>query len=397
MAAGCARDDEQDKDAILEGDNDAGGSGSEADDDSSDDDDDDDDSFTESWTFVVYMAADNDLQPYALLDLEEMQTIGSTPNVNILAIYDGLDSNDSRYYYIDKNGPMEKSNPGELNMGDPQVLSAAVKWAFDTYPADRYALVLWSHGSGWHKQTGAPAYKYICQDLTSGDDWLDNQELDQALQWLRTHTDVDRIDLLGFDACLMQMLEIAYYVADDARVMVGSEETEGATGWAYSYLLSDLTLNPGMSPAQLGTLIAQTFVETPDATQSAVDLDKVGAVAMATDQLADALVDIGGIGNNRVEAALYDTMYFSDYDYIDLYDFALKIMDEDLSGPLNDAAGLVLGAVENAVIWHGYGFEEYADSYGLSIYFPDPVHSTFDTDYLLLDFAIDTDWDEAIQ
>ena len=41
-----------------------------------------------SWTVMVYLLADNDLEPAALGDLEEMMAVGSTDSLTILAQVD---------------------------------------------------------------------------------------------------------------------------------------------------------------------------------------------------------------------------------------------------------------------------------------------------------------------
>lgn len=48
--------------------------------------------------------------------------------------------------------------------------------------------------------------------------------MDQALTDAYTMTG-ERIDLLGFDACLMGMMEVAYELQDHTDIMVFSEET----------------------------------------------------------------------------------------------------------------------------------------------------------------------------
>ena len=40
---------------------------------------------TKPWTFLVYIAGDNNLYPYVKLDLDEMKKIGSNEHINILA------------------------------------------------------------------------------------------------------------------------------------------------------------------------------------------------------------------------------------------------------------------------------------------------------------------------
>ena len=64
----------------------------------------------------------------------------------------------TRRYYItyDQTYPSTiTSTPvedlGELNMGDPQTLYDFIYWSMTNYPADKYFLILWDHGSGWHK------------------------------------------------------------------------------------------------------------------------------------------------------------------------------------------------------------------------------------------------------
>ena len=38
---------------------------------------------------------------------------------------------------------------GDFNSGDPDALIETAKWFYGENPADRYGLVLWSHGTGW--------------------------------------------------------------------------------------------------------------------------------------------------------------------------------------------------------------------------------------------------------
>src|SRR4029079_16980997 len=38
---------------------------------------------------------------------------------------------------------------GQVDSGAPEALLDFIRWAVQAAPAKRYALVLWSHGSGW--------------------------------------------------------------------------------------------------------------------------------------------------------------------------------------------------------------------------------------------------------
>ena len=104
------------------------------------------------WTFLVYMAGDNNLDGAALRDIAEMARAGSTKDVNILVQLDRIEDNLTRRFRITQGGGFKKDcieSFGDTNTGDPQILYEFVKWAVDNYPADRYALILWNHGSGW--------------------------------------------------------------------------------------------------------------------------------------------------------------------------------------------------------------------------------------------------------
>ena len=104
------------------------------------------------WTFLVYMAGDNNLDGAALRDIAEMARAGSTKDVNILVQLDRIEDNLTRRFRITQGGGFKTDcleSFGDTNTGDPQILYNFVKWAADNYPADRYALILWNHGSGW--------------------------------------------------------------------------------------------------------------------------------------------------------------------------------------------------------------------------------------------------------
>lgn len=102
------------------------------------------------WTIMIYLAGDNNLSSAGERDLEEMRQIGSTDDVNVLAEFDNAGNQGTRRFHIQKDGISEHIvELGETDSGDPAVLIDFVKWVKQNYPAKRYALVLWNHGSGW--------------------------------------------------------------------------------------------------------------------------------------------------------------------------------------------------------------------------------------------------------
>jgi clostripain len=130
------------------------------------------------WTVMVYLDADNNLEGAGIDDINEMEMVGSTSNVNIVVQidripYSVLDSNnqgyaddisngdwtDTRRYYITQDydpyiiNSQLVSNLGELNMGTSSTLINFAKWAVSNYPAKKYLLVIWNHGGGF-RSTG---------------------------------------------------------------------------------------------------------------------------------------------------------------------------------------------------------------------------------------------------
>src|SRR5215813_10933855 len=105
-----------------------------------------------SWTFMVYMAGDNNLDPNALQDLREMKRVGSTAAVNVVAQLDRASGHASQRYYLRKGGKVSAdavASLGKVNTGDPKKLVDFITWGVKGYPADHYALILWNHGQGW--------------------------------------------------------------------------------------------------------------------------------------------------------------------------------------------------------------------------------------------------------
>ncbi len=211
---------------------------------------------TAAWTVMIYMAGDNDLEGFALGDLNEMEFSGSTPQVNLLAEIDRSDLYDSsqgnwtgtRRYYITPDASTARLNStevgdvGEINSGDPAALADFAIWGMTTYPAEHYALVIWDHGGSWLG---------VATDDSAENDDITLLELDEALQRITSETGVEKLDLIGFDACLMGGLEVYETLAPYSRYSVGSAELIPGLGWDYFGAFAALTDDPTMDGLRL--------------------------------------------------------------------------------------------------------------------------------------------------
>jgi len=376
-------------------------------------------SYEADWLFMVYLDADNNLESAGIDDLNEMEVAGSTDRVKIVvqmdrAVRDWDDDTSNgnwtgaKRFYVTHDADAALINSsviadlGEVNMGAPATLQGFIEWAIANYPAQHYALVLWNHGSGWRERNATNAIKSICIDDQANDE-LTMTELRSALTAANTTTG-EVLDIIGFDACLMQMVEVAYQVMGSASrpladIAVGSEETEPGDGWDYAAILTALTANPAMTPSALATQIVNDYISSYSSslgiTQSAAKLGLVDELATAIDSFAQAMISATGDWSAISTARSQAQEYYYDY-YIDLYHFAQLVnQNTSISQAVRDAASSVMTAVDNAVIAEGHT-ASLANSHGLSIYYPETVGDYFSDYETSVLFTTDTQWDEFL-
>src|SRR5690242_8672863 len=112
---------------------------------------------TAQWTWLVYMAGDNNLEGAGKDDLKEMKQVGSTPDVNVLVQFD-TEQNKTTRYRIEKNKlKVLQTMPG-VNCGNPKILTEFIQWGMQNFPAQRYLVDIWNHGGGWENLP--PNYNY---------------------------------------------------------------------------------------------------------------------------------------------------------------------------------------------------------------------------------------------
>ena len=184
------------------------------------------------WGIYVYMAGDNSLYEEVDDDLNEMKMVGSNENLEIVALTDQVPQGDSHAYHVVKHDleetPLNQINStwgNELDMGNGDTLRDFLTWATTEYPAQKKILVIWNHGSGWEK---------VAEDRES---YLTVPEIRTSIEQYREQTGDSKLTMIGFDACLMGMFEIAYELKDQAEMIHGSEAYEPLEGWTYNHLL----------------------------------------------------------------------------------------------------------------------------------------------------------------
>lgn len=407
---------------------------------------------TKKWTILVYLAGDNNLDEDGVRDIAEMAKVGSTTDINIVAQFDRAGTAGTQRFYITKGGGYEKdsiANLGETNTGDPKVLIDFLKWGIKTYPAERYMAVLWNHGSGWNedevydkalnlspdKDTIKPTLKRVFREKRirktmfstsleeilkqnpadrgilyddESKDFLDNAEMKKSLAEPAKLIPGKRFDIIGFDACLMNTMEVAFQLKDTAKVIVGSEETEPGAGWPYDLALGALAEKPDMNAEEFGKVIVDSYITSYDlgdnsepVTASAVNLDKITPAMTCINNLAAALkkniMDRDTFYNVLQTGETVQKFYYQTYK--DIYDFARILKESSKVKEIQDSAASVMDVLESAesnfVISSKTLTSNMANAHGVSIYFPG--RQAYLKYYNKLDFSKKSKWDEFIK
>lgn len=396
---------------------------------------------------MVYMAGDNSLSTAGEADLDEMRRVGSSDDVNVLVLYDSFGPQGAERSRIEKDSKNERIQTlKEMDSGDPKNLVAFVDWAVNHYPAERYGLVLWSHGNGWQpadvkqiaKQVNAaqfntgeravtdmrrilfrptleailalpsPGERAICIDDASGHS-LDTAELGQALQSITKRLG-QPLEILGMDACLMSSFEVAYQARACARYLVASEDLAPESGWAYESILTKLVNEPNIN----GRTLARHIVRTCTArgkmalkSLTALDLAQAGAVASDLGTLAQLLAGTMKTARPRVWEALQHTTSFMQFTLWDIAELCNQLSKRTWPDEIATAIQRVAHWFEpntrdssdspSFVIAHASTDKRLATCGGISIYIPAPVEIDLSRYYAKIEFAQQTAWASFLQ
>jgi len=366
------------------------------------------------WTILVFLNADNDLEPFGIEDVNEMEMVGSSPQVDILVqmdrhpLYDTTNGDWTgcrrmRVIQDSDEGIMSSvvlQDMGEVDMGDWRVLRDFVVWGTTNYPAEHYMVVLWNHGAGWRMRAASaeqrnPATRGVSYDWSAGTD-ISVLDLPQAL-------DVQpRLDIIAFDASLMQMAEVAYQLRHYGRVMVGSEDSPPGPGYPYHTFLAALVATPTMTREQFAEEIVVRTLDyyydfygySPPLTQSAVTLAGMDGVAVAVDGLARALTGAMPAYSAQITSARTQAQGYAYPENKDLYHFAQLVGQLVPKQDVVQTSQAVMLAIEDAVFAEAHG-EPRSNSYGLAIFIPgsSDYNSFYRSRYQQLELSTNTAWD----
>ena len=387
------------------------------------------------WTIRVYMCGDNNLSvdmAYALQDIREVAKTAQA-EINILAYYDGNLPDVPTYYFdfsdydnqiqvssaelTNKRHPLNKRVKKGINENAAYANSVInfVDWCVnkveyideDRNPAvgrraENYALIFSGHSFGFQdiglfKDENAD-YTMTHNKLT----WVFKELTRPEAELEEGDTLIlgQKLGILGFDSCVMSMLEVGFQFHRFAETLIASEGSVPNAGWTYGKLLSNIC---GKEEAVDVHKTAKNFVHEfikgesefaiggVSVDMAAWDCAKVPLVTDAFEKLATVLLtcikdEKSTICRQMRRILLQVHWNCQSYMYeqnIDLKDFCRLLFEEvvsleeefghnfgGLTRKLKDACFKVMQTLEDCIILSGFCGGQYQFSNGMSLFFP---------------------------
>jgi len=361
--------------------------------------------------FMVYIAGDNNLDDAATNDILEIKSVKYTgEDLNILIQRDYREESKNSKRFVIKNGSVtHELELGETDTGESQTLTEFLNWGLKSYKAQRNILVIWNHGGGtldesipledgtvlsprrgnlFSKTTHLKRLevlkitededrrKAIANDDAAGN-YLDNIEIKDVFENI-DNSIAKKFDIIGFDACLMSMIEVQYQLKSYTKIIVGSEELEPNNGWDYARIVSYLVKNPNATNEEVVNEIITSYFDfyhliREELTLASIYTDKLEETICLMDFLAHTL--LRKKENIRHEIwSLFENIQIFKYEnwYKDLYHFVLKI--EEIFSSDNDivkACNELKNNLDNEVILiNRTESPRLKNAYGISCYLP---------------------------
>ncbi len=353
------------------------------------------------WTILGYFDGNNEQDldiltngSYVIQDVQEMEQVGSTEDVQIIVMLGSAKTEGNcNYYLIEKHlNELPDSISSEIldslgkkDMSNPQILKNFIEYGVEQYSAAHYILIINDHGSGW---------RGVCADQQNGyGEMMSLPELSGALSG---HS----FDIILFNAPSMSMLEVAYQLKDKADYLVAShfklpmQNILGSSEW-----LQDLTDNPDISSEVLANRIVDKIYDAARDNEKNVH---IAAIKLSkVDELASKVADLGNALWTKAGAYWSEVLYaftiandhkFDDSAFADLKQFADTIRASTKLDPaIINAAQAVVKEIPNNAVIKSLNFPPYDRRGGLSIHFPLNVSLFDSTHYVELDFK-NSDW-----
>lgn len=352
-------------------------------------------------TLLVYMCG-ADLESdnsFATADIKEMLSVSGQPDdVNIVIQtggakswhYTGVDAsgnsvsiqyNKSQRWHIENKKLVNDTTSSSVNMGASSSLQSFLEYGLKEYPADRVSLILWNHGGG---------IDGVCYDENNSNDSLTTVEVNTAVKNALKNTghEGEKLEWIGYDACLMDVQDIAINNSTYFNYMIASEESEAGEGWAYSSWIDDFYAKKSTVDYLKACCdgfkastdeLYQQYGEKSDQTLAVLDLSKASTYKDAWEDMTSALkTKITSSNKSSFVSLVEGSKAFSaetdggiTYNYYyglyDAKDFVNRLAKNSTFNPGSTYTNAVLNAHSQLVTYSIKGAGA-GNAYGLALY-----------------------------
>ena len=242
-------------------------------------------------TVLVYFAADNNLSGSVEGDIAAMEEgllHTDMHNGNLLVYVDKKGQSPQLLRLVQEGDSVRRELIEEYAIDHASAtaerLRQVLRQVTDSYPSDRYGLVLWSHGAAWLPSD----YKNYLRSFgtDTGNHFMSVNDLTAALSDYH-------FDFLLFDACYMASLEVAYALRHCTDYLIASPTEVLADGFPYQLFMQDL-----FTPEANVVDIATQFYTYYQSSYGTVSVTK-------TEELADLATACRAIFLGKGEEALF--------------------------------------------------------------------------------------------
>ncbi len=364
------------------------------------------DSKEPTWTILIYANGDNNLTGNLLLDMLEMEHVGSDENFNVIlqadfdstygAVLDETNIPPISQDHVTRFRIKESHDPGsgkfyspavevlnEKDMDDPGVLKDFLDWGITNYPADRYGLILWDHGGQFFGFGGD-------HQNSQRHDWsgLFTADIKDVLSETLQDRGINKLDFISFDTCLMGGVEVLVDFYELCDVYIANPEIDYGDGWDFKSALGYLKDFPSISTIEFAEK-ENEFWNNHHSMQEAdmgykvhsiYDMNNYDIFNTSFKEFANELSKYSSINYGTIPEIRKDSIHYynsgsriragaiGETDFIDLGAFS-RSLHKVMDGDLKMAACKLYEAINNLVIFKSVGTSR-EDAVGLSIYYP---------------------------
>lgn len=347
-----------------------------------------------TWTFLVYLDGDNNLEKYGLKAIKDMEFgFEGICEISIIVLidrhpkYDSSEGNwtGARIYKIRKNLTNNIDSEllldlGEINVGNPDILEFFINFGFENYPAKNYLLTLWNHGGG---------SKGICYDY-SETDYNNRLTIDEIRKAIEKSEFLfsERINIISLLGCNMGVIDVAYELHDLSDYLIFSQETGYSEAIDWTILTKTICDYPLLNSYELVYEIIRCYSLTDHnmrlpTTLSAINLEEIPSVVNEISNLANNLSNIINNGHIKSITKALDNTLIIDNIYVDIADFIKNLRKNEtisyLYPALNQSMIKLLTTIRKAVEFKYQNINFHNNTCGLSIVFPYPRLLEYET------------------